>query len=469
MLNLIASGCGTGKSHFVLHKLLDHYPDVKPEEIVVVTSRALTVDQQGNEDGVTKFRADEKELLNYWNGDERGEHIIEQNTGVHIMTYNRLIYLLDHCNDPDMPTLCNVKILVLDECHTLFSDTFNKELIVVRRWTNDRVKYTDTILIGLTATPGVVLANQTRWGVRINQLTDGVVMRYKAKQLTCANLTAVPGLVRGFTGKTMIMCSSFKQCSELARKIPDSFVLISATNEKQGTFTPEMAWLRDYIVSTSTIPDERWVPDPANEQMGGYWVPLKVLIATSTIREGFNLLESGGVKNIVSCIADEVHVIQVAGRARYDLDNLVVAIPMTRRADTHPHAEYMTQQKMLFSSYMYGDNDGSEWFSHISSIVEHDLSHVRKVIQSKDIDGFRLWLDETWLSTDIDEKWLYRPEDKETIIQQCVDYKVSDKFKSRLTYQGVLKLLPDMGYEVTTGRAVIDNNKITYKVIRRAG
>lgn len=467
VLNLITSGCGTGKSYFVLHKLLDHYHDVKPAEIVVVTSRTLAAQQQGREEDVVNYDASDREILNYWNGDERGEHIVDKNTGIHIMTYNRFIYLLKNCNHPDRATLCNVKIVVLDECHALFSDTFIKDIFSVRVWINDHMKLTKKIFIGLTATPGILYENQLRWGVRINPLHDEPLMRYKAKQLTCTNVSAVPSLIREFSGKTLVMCHSIRQCEELQRKIPDSFVMVSAGNEKKGTFTPEMAWVRDYIVSKSALPDERWVADPSDTIMGGHWVPMKVLIATSTVREGFNLLESSGVRNIVSCVTDSLHVVQVAGRARYCLDNLVVAAPLQRETGSQAYTEYMTRQRCLFSEFMRNENDGSEWFKPIAPIVQHGLGEINTTIRRKDVGGFQQWIDDTWLTTDNEEKWLYKPEDKQELVQKCADFKASNKIRSRLTYQGVLKLLPSMGYTVITGTIRANGTCTTYKVIRK--
>ena len=48
-LNLIAAGCGAGKSYFVARHLPKLFPAINPCDMLFVTSRSITVDQQARE------------------------------------------------------------------------------------------------------------------------------------------------------------------------------------------------------------------------------------------------------------------------------------------------------------------------------------------------------------------------------------------------------------------------------------
>lgn len=447
-----------------------------PEEIIVVTSRSITAEQQARDDGVTKYRANDTSIINYWNGDDRGNDIVAGTGDTRIMTYDKFIHLLDYCNSVDRQTLCKAKIVVFDECHSIFSDEFIKNIGMIRLWVHRQVRTGSQIILGLTATPDIVLENSERWGVRINRLNDEVFMRYKAKQMTCVNWYGLPNLIRGLPGKTLVMCKSITQCEELAKKIPQSFVLVSGSNKLK--FTPEMSWVRDYITKNSRIPDKRFVPlfpdvdkdDPLAGEMrkAGHWEPLKVVIATSTVREGFNLIEESGVKNIVSCLSDDLHVVQIAGRARYDLDNLIVAAsPLTGDDRMHPDG-YMQSRRKEFYDFMNGLNDGRKWFASIAHIVDHDFDDLQIVLNNSDQEGFKIYLNENWVSSDEDEIRLHSAQHAKKLIDKCVEYKVTSLPKSKMSWQKALKLIEQLGYQVETGRAAIDGKRVTYKVIRSA-
>ena len=76
--------------------------------------------------------------------------------------------------------------------------------------------------------------------------------------------------------------------------------------------------IRQHIIKYESFPDN-FIDDDGVEK------ELNVLIVTSTLREGVNLRKNSGVRNIVSCFSDELHIIQFVGRCRYSIDNLIVA------------------------------------------------------------------------------------------------------------------------------------------------
>ena len=209
--NLIAAGCGTGKSYFVANKLTAYFPNVKDKQIVWITSRSLTVDQQSTEYGMQKFNKRDEDLIRSLSSVEEVRTQFETKT---IMTYDKIIGILNNHNNPDAPTLAGAKIIILDECHTMFCDTFIFDMHVLLKAIKDIIDAGNTIVIGMTATPEIVIDESIRWGVHINPLLDDVLMAYKANRLVVSTFESVPQMIHSgyLKGRTMIMCTSVKNC-----------------------------------------------------------------------------------------------------------------------------------------------------------------------------------------------------------------------------------------------------------------
>ena len=469
--NLIVSGCGAGKSFFVTNHLKEYYPDVLPEEIMIITSRALTADQQARTDGVTKFKGDDMGIVNFWNGDPRGADIV-LGTDSRIMTYDKFVYILNNCNTPGYTTLRNTKIIVFDECHSLFSDTFIRDIGMARLWVQERLLDQSKIIFGLTATPEILFSEAKQWGVLINDLIGEPLMRYKAKQMICTSFCALPRLVNSgrLPGKTLIMCNTLSECEDLQSKIPNSAIMVS---QNRNEFTDEMAYIRTYISQHAKFPDQHYVVGKSKKEKNtGRWEPLDVLVTTTTAREGYNLVEESGVRNIVSCIGDDLHIIQVAGRARYDLDNIVVAYNPSFKGggDT---LNYFKKQRQEFSEFMCDGTGGEQWFSRVAHIVRHDYSGLKVIDPVSDVDAFKEYLDTKWVVPDTKAAdWkkyaIFKNEDKQEIIHKCVEFKVSSRPNSRITFNHVIELITELGYKITSGRLRDEGTQYTYKLLRKA-
>ena len=91
--NIVASGCGTGKTYWVANNVREHLPHILPSEMLFVTSRALIVEQQSKENGITKFKPNNMLSIKHWNGEEDSLDIIDSK-GIQIMTYDKLITIL---------------------------------------------------------------------------------------------------------------------------------------------------------------------------------------------------------------------------------------------------------------------------------------------------------------------------------------------------------------------------------------
>ena len=117
--NIVASGCGTGKTYWVANNVREYLPHIKVSEMLFITSRALIVEQQSKVDGITKFRPTNVIEIKHWNGENDSLELLEAK-GIHIMTYDKLITILKTRNTEGYQTLNRIKIIFFDECHTLF-------------------------------------------------------------------------------------------------------------------------------------------------------------------------------------------------------------------------------------------------------------------------------------------------------------------------------------------------------------
>lgn len=468
--NLIAAGCGTGKSWFVAHKLLEHYPDIRKEDIIFVTSRSMTVDQQSHEYNVQKFDKEDTELIRKWNDPTLDD--IERD-GIQIMTYDKIISIVQNRNNPEAPTLGGAKIIVLDECHTLFSDaSFISGMNVLQKAIKDIVDRADTVVIGMTATPGIIDYHSESWGVRINRLNDKQLIRYLADKMMVTDYQSIPYIITSnrIHGRTMVICHTVEDCQELRSRIPNSAMLMSANS----TSTKLDRWEREtaYLIR-KTIAKEQKLPDKYLDQDGN-WRELKVLLCTSTAREGFNLVDESEnrVRNIISCFTDSMTVTQFAGRARYNLDTLIVADTPARHLNNNSDP-YLVWERKLFDRYMT-DKDSESWYKTVAHLFNGTFFEIHKAFIHGNAYEFAEYINAKWLlpvdatADEIKARMIYRDEDKEEIIDCADRYRIFDKYRSALTFNYVINGIQRyFGYTVETGQKRIKGytNPKTYKLI----
>lgn len=353
--NIISSGTGTGKTYFVANELNKYFPNIRYSEILFVTSRSLIVEQQSKSERISKYDMNNRLYINHWNGLTDSTQLLERK-GIQIMTYDKIINILATKNFEGLETLSKIKLLIFDECHSLFSDKFIKDIEMLKVWIRDTLYMGNKIIIGMTATPNIIFHYQKEWGVTVNQINSKVLINYRAKQLHCTDFDTIPYIIatNQIEGRTIIMCYSVEDCYKLKNKIPNSCVLVSKSNSKH--FTKEMKILREYIVENESLPDT-FIEDGIERK-------LDVLITTSTLREGVNLREESGVRNVICCFTDELHITQFMGRCRFDIDNLIVAHTYIR-TDNFDMDSYLSNCRSAFKDFMRSKNSTS-WFDSIS-------------------------------------------------------------------------------------------------------
>lgn len=464
-LNIIASGTGTGKTEFVRRTLLEKIPDFDPSEILYVTSRSMTRDQQAELDGIERLGNDSIEIIKYWNG-EIGELKEIHELGIWIMNYNQLAHILDFCDPEEGELLQKIKLAVFDECHTLFSDDFIEGMGIIRQWVRERIRDESVILIGMTATKGILDYNAGRFGSRIKTVNKDFIVNYKAKHLICAVKEDLIDLLanRNLPGKTIILCPSVRECQKLNSIYHNSVVLVSQNNK---SFTEEMAVLRRYIIENEVLPESTEI-FPSGYTRGIH--PIEVLITTTSMREGINLREESGIKNVICCLTDEMHVKQFMGRCRFNVENLIVVYGHYPR-DNMKKNDYTANSRKLFSNYIADKND-REWFDSISEIVDCSFEEVERYRLDPDWNGFLSWVDTQWVrSRDA-------PDDKpisEQEYEQFEDYayrcRLFGRDPRKYTFNAILRCMcNDHGYSYEQKRSLDDDGrKITYKYLQKDG
>lgn len=366
-LNLLYAGCGTGKTEWATKKVFQDFPDIKPCETLLIVPKTWIAKQQAEKMNVYRYVSSEREMSDenkkwrdYWNGvsDE-----VDNENVVNVLTYATLINVLRNPESNGHLPFERIKLVIIDECHSLFTETYMTDLNVMNLWLNMAIKATDTLFVGITATPAIVKEYAEKAICSpINQVNKEVIMNYKAKNLIITDKETIPCMLNsGFlTGKTLIMCNSIEECKCLSYIIEDSAYIVSEYN---GEYTSDMADITKYILEKNTIPDT----------FKGK--KLKVLLSTAVLREGITFKKDCGIENVVCMSGCDINIIQIAGRCRYNIKNLVVVKPPIILPNT---IDYVKKKEMLFRDFCknrYADNG---WFDGIRHVLSfNDIEKIQ--------------------------------------------------------------------------------------------
>lgn len=463
--NVIASGTGTGKTEFVRRTLLGKFTDLHPSEILYVTSRSMTRDQQAELDGIERLGHQDENIIRYWNG-EVGELKEIRDAGIWIMNYNQLVHILDYWNPEEGNSLQKIKLAVFDECHALFSDDFISGMGIARQWIRERIRDQTVMLIGMTATQGIINHNSSRFGNKMKTVNDKYIINYKAKHLICTTHNNLYRLLTDerFTGKTIIMCQTIRDCKNVNAYIHNSVMLVSINNK---SFTDEMKILRDYIIANEKLPEDTSIF--GKDYPRGVH-PIDVLITTTSMREGINLRDHSGIENVICCITDEMHVKQFMGRCRFDVKNLIV-VYRHHPSDNSHRDSYIAESHRKFANYVR-DKSNREWFESIQDVVDCEFEDVERYRLDPEPERFQSWVNKMWLcGNDPEEEKRRRiyTYDYDTLTDYAYDCRLFGSDKERYTFAAVCRYMVDiLGYRIETRRTLVGGErKMSYKNIYR--
>lgn len=461
--NIIASGTGTGKTEFVRRTLVEKMGDVDPSEILYVTSRSMIRDQQSKLDGIERFDNSCIDVVRYWNG-ENDELKRMHDIGIWIMNYNQLARILDEMSPMNGDALSRIKVAVFDECHALVGDAFIECMGIIRQWIRERICDRKVILIGLTATDGILKHYSYMFCNRVVPVNGEYIVNYKAKHLICGRRKDLFDLLAngGLQGKTIILCNTVEECREINRFYHNSVVLISKYN--QG-FDDDMKILRDYIIENETLPEDTSIFS-SKYNRGVH--PIEALITTTSTREGINLREESGIKNVICCIPDEMHVKQFAGRCRFNIENLIVLYEY-KPPENIGNIDYANKSKRAFWKYI-SDKDDREWFDTISEIVDCTFEEIERYKLDPNWSRYLDWVDENWLSkndaSESDKRWITSI-DHFDFIDFAYKCRLFNLARSKYTFNRILKIMCEKyGYKYGQKiRLDVNGKRATHKYI----
>lgn len=440
--NLIHAPCGAGKSYFAAYRILELFPDVKPCEVILVTSRSITVEQQ-----TEHYRTLSKHELYdvadtvFWRGDVNTTDV---NT-IKTMTYDKVIATLADCNGRNCINFRNIKIFIVDECHALATDRFIQGIEAVTTYLRLMMMFSNMLVIGMTATPAVLLEETSTHGFDINMIELPLLAPYKAQHLTILPSRSISAFINtsDLPGKTIVMAKDFAAAKDLQKLIPNSTVLVSQNNRDEWN-EADMRPIWDAIVKDETIPDTYTVTKRSRKKIiAQERFPLKVLITTSVFREGLNLRERSGVRNIVCGFADAMHVIQFAGRCRYSVDNLVIACD--GYFSNKNSNKVLERQCILCNQFYHRINN--DYFRLIRGIVQHSVSQTRFYGEYISAEDFRCYVLERYVVNADEEitaeKVIASKEEREELLAIAKACGLLSSASGRKTFGDLLGIIQD--------------------------
>ena len=466
-LNLIVSGCGTGKTHFFAVDLFKLFPDIPPTDILFVTSRAIAVDQQANQyDNLVRLLPEDN-ITDYW---KRG-YPPDNEANVRITTYDKLgqIMYTQSNSSYSAHAMDNIKVVIFDEIHSVFTDNFIAFMKILQLWMSEEIPKGERYFFGITATPGILFDCADECGIPLNIVIEPMY-KYKVKNIWCTDTDEMINLVKNkLKGKTIIMCRHSRTCYWLQTQLPGAVVLTSKHGEDY--ISCNMSDVRRSIVYNFSLPKD-----------------VKILIATETIREGFTFEAKSGIKNVVSFFPDEMNIHQFVGRCRYDVDNLIVVKTKNTSAKTTLNG-YISRQKELFDKFCFeGD---TAWFETINDITDLRAEDVKIVINNigksyhkagkpqeanPSISKYRTKNSEEALKKYIKKKWIapegeqpkliYGSETKEKILKDVDNIKVFTEEANVNSWVKLERVLTDIGFEIVNTRQRIDGQRVRCKTIK---
>jgi GxxExxY protein len=218
---------------------------------------------------------------------------------------------------------------------------------------------------------------------------------------------------------------------------------------------PEMNEIRNYIIENESLPDtylEVFERDPQTKKpIKTERRNLEVLITTSTLREGVNLRETSGIKNVAISFTDELHISQWVGRCRYNIENLIIAETYIR-TDNYNQQSYLSQSRNNYKEFMK-DMNHTKWFESVRHLIDHDITKIRRFVLSDREQLFTTYINQKWLEPsgltgkDLDKYKIYKQEDKEEIIEKAIDCQLIDLPRSYITFHRIISFMEDtLGY-----------------------
>lgn len=110
-----------------------------------------------------------------------------------------------------------------------------------------------------------------------------------------------------------------------------------------------------------------------------------------------------------------------------------------------------------------------EYLNSLNFNDNYNIYNSSKSNIKPDIDSFIDYITSKWLITDIkqiEQRRIYKEEDKQEIINKAFEYNVLNLYKSRLTFNRIINYINDcLEFNVITKRSRINKKQYRYKMI----
>lgn len=429
-LNLIISGTGTGKSYYIANKLIQDLKEklgieVEPYEILFVTSRRMTADQQVKQyKHLDKFCYDNILELDYMT-------IEKTITKIPLMTYTQFAKAMDERDMDRKRIIDNAKVIVFDEIHSIVSDTFADDMKLVKTYLKGKLNddnNNSTYIIGMTATDDLI--NEDNLDVEVNYMLDKAIYNYKVGNIWTTTPVGVFPILQLLQGNSIVMTSTVKEAKELQSKIGScAKVIVSRYNKEE--FTEDMKKLIEDINENKALPQD-----------------VKVLITTSCMREGISLEPNDNFKidNVVVYGGTIVNVMQFVGRYRGNIENLCIVDTGFGKGGL---CEQQQEQLDLFKDYMY-HGDGFDTYAKYLLPICKDAKTVYHKRFGVD-DKLALFIDYivgNWLG-----RLIWTKEQKDEIVENANNLGLrkyntkKKKYDGKHTFQSIIRILELKGFD----------------------
>lgn len=375
---LITASCGRGKTTFALsigndgllaqinrerrkQALLEPMADIKPDDVLFLTSRKSIKQQQLRNKAVVQATA------NDYKAKKELDFTGNRNNKIRLTTAHQFGYWIRNNEIEVAP-----QIIIVDEIHSVFSETvFCEDLRIVLEYIAEHSR--ELIKIGLTATPQFLLdyIEDNRFSFAI--IDKDLGSKYKVKEISVQIRGSAETLLKQIKPqisqkhKVIYYTQSATECHRLAEEYGSrGAFLISDYNEStnaDGFLLADIMreqGVKRYILENEALPAD-----------------IDIIFINSACREGINIKDNA-VKTIICEAVDLITIEQILGRIRKDLDRFMVVSNFQNaernRSNIQKAVEFMRAldeaetaiDKQLIMAQRYGQQTEN---SHLQKLV----------------------------------------------------------------------------------------------------
>lgn len=441
-INIVKSGTGSGKSYYFLNKLHNDL-NIELSDILFITSRNITKEQQAKSYPNTVLLKNVRDINRFNRTKDKTP----------IITYNLYANHLDIIKSEEF------KVIVLDEIHAIFSDTYNESMSIAF---NEAIQQLNRAYVfGATATTEGLEYEEKLKG-KLNYVLNEAIYPYKIKNIHIVySQSFLDSILTEIEGNTICMLYSAKDVIK-RMKNKNCTGLISKSN---NLFTDEMQEVYNYVVENKVFPEG-----------------VNIMYFTSMGREGFEFNKETNIKNVIVQSSDIIAIKQFVGRYRGHIENLYILNSYCYNNCTEKN-EQQELNNQEFRNLLYKSNKPET----MKAIRLFNPNEIRRGKKRNSYEYFKYFLDITtddtkiyyqdfkkvedqfcnYVTDQLLNKVIYTKEQKQEIVNYAYEIGLRyTKNKNKHNFKSLMKLLETKGFNfVMEGKQIRVTNKKLQKYI----